>query len=409
VHTTSLADLVMQRCDQLAQCSEQPDGLMRRFCSPAMQQAQALLTAWMQAAGMLVRRDAIGNLMGRYEAATPNAKTLLLGSHLDSVSNAGKYDGPLGILVALACVEHLHQQGRRLPFAIELLAFADEEGVRYHSTYLGSQVVAGCFDPQQLHLTDADGISMADAIRAFGGDPERLHEARRASDDLLGYVEVHIEQGPVLENLGLPVGIVTAIAGQTRTQIQFAGTAGHAGTVPMALRQDALCAAAEFVLAAEALARELDGLVATVGRLEVQPNVPNVIPGSVRLSLDLRHQDDQRREQAQQQLHQTAQQIAQKRRVALQWQIVQSNPAVPCTPTLTTRLAQAVEHVGLPVHHLPSGAGHDGVVMSKIAPIAMLFVRCKGGISHNPAESVDADDVRVAIDVLEQLLLSLAE
>jgi allantoate deiminase len=398
------AHRAMERCDILAGYSEEPGRLTRRFATPAMRQANAQLAEWMRAAGMDVRQDQIGNLIGRYAADRPDARTLLLGSHLDSVVDAGKYDGPLGVLVALACVELLHDRGQRLPFAIEILAFADEEGVRYHTAYLGSQVFAGRFDPALLARADADGITMAEAIRAFGGDPMRLVGDARPGDDLLGYCEVHIEQGPVLEAEDLPVGVVTVIAGQSRLDVGFDGMAGHAGTVPMALRRDALCAAAEFVLAAEALAQQEDGLVATVGQIEARPGASNVIPGHATLSLDVRHQDDTRREQATAHLRAQAERIAAARRVALDWCMVQENPAVPCTPALADLLAQAIQSLGYSLRRLPSGAGHDGVIISTLAPIAMLFVRCKGGISHNPAESVDLADVVVAIEVLGRFL-----
>jgi len=401
------AQTIMQRCDTLAGFSEEPDRLTRRYGTAALRDANATVAEWMRAAGMTVRQDAIGNLIGRYEAEQPGAKTLLMGSHMDSVIDAGKYDGPLGVLVALACVQRLRDQRRRLPFAIELLAFADEEGVRYHTTYLGSQAVAGTLAPETLELADDAGITLAEAIRAFGGEPGRLADARRSGDDLLGYCEVHIEQGPVLEARDLPVGVVSAIAGQSRVAVSFTGIAGHAGTVPMDLRRDALCAAAELVLAAEALARDTPGLVATVGQLDARPGASNVIPGKTTLSLDVRHHDDARREMALAQLRRRAEQIAAARRIALDWRIAQESRALACDPALTERLAQAIEALGYPLLSLPSGAGHDGVAISALTPIAMLFVRCKGGVSHNPAESVAVEDVGVAIDVLGQFLLGL--
>jgi allantoate deiminase len=394
---------VMQRCDELAGFSEEPGRLTRRFGTAAMRDANAAVAGWMRAAGMDVRQDSIGNLIGRYEADRAGAKTLLLGSHLDSVVDAGRYDGPLGVLAALACVQQLCDQRRRLPFAIELYGFAEEEGLRYPS-YLGSRAAAGTLDPAALGLADADGVTLAEAIRALGGDPDRLSQARRRADDLLGYVELHIEQGPVLEARGLPVGVVSAIAGQSRFAVSFAGVAGHAGTVPMDLRQDALCAAAEFVLAAEALARTVPGLVATVGQIAVQPGASNVIPGQATLSLDVRHQDDSLRERAIEQLRARVEQIASARGVALGWQPGQQSRALACDPALAGLLGRAVESLGYPLLALPSGAGHDGVALSALAPIAMLFVRCKGGISHNPAESVTTEDVAVAIQVLGRFL-----
>jgi allantoate deiminase len=402
------ADTVMERCDELAGFSEEPGRLTRRFATPAMRDANAAVAGWMRAAGMSVRQDALGNLIGRYEAAQSGARTLLLGSHLDSVIDAGRYDGPLGVLVALACVQRLFDASRRLPFAIELYGFAEEEGLRYPS-YLGSRVVAGTLDPATLDLPDADGITLAEAIRGFGGNPDRLAEARRRADDLLGYVEVHIEQGPVLEARGLPVGVVSAIAGQSRFAVSFAGVAGHAGTVPMELRRDALCAAAEFVLATEALARDTPGLVATVGQLAAQPGASNVIPGHATLSLDVRHQDDALREAAIGRLRACAGQIASTRQLELGWQPGEQSRALACAPALAGLLGRAVESLGYPLLALPSGAGHDGVAISALAPISMLFVRCKGGISHNPAESVTAEDVGVAIEVLGRFLDLLAE
>jgi allantoate deiminase len=404
----STAATVIERCALLGTISEEPDRLTRRFASPAMRQANAQVSDWMVEAGMTVRSDAIGNLIGRYESDRPGAKTLLLGSHLDTVRDAGRYDGPLGVLVALACVAELAAQGRRLPFAVEVLAFADEEGLRYHSTYLGSAVLAGTFDSANLALTDADGVAMAEAIRAFGGDPERLSAARRSADELLGYCEVHIEQGPVLEALDLPVGVVQAIAGQSRISLAFSGMAGHAGTVPMALRHDALAAAAEFVLAVEAHGRQSEGLVATVGQLQVEPGASNVIPGLATLSLDVRHPDDQRRLAACAALEDQARRIAAARGCTVSWQPRQSTPAVPCTPQLTDLLGQAVLSQGYPLQQLISGAGHDAVALAGLTAVAMLFVRCAGGISHNPAEAVTTEDVAAAIATLTTFVQLLA-
>src|SRR6266487_2009159 len=305
------AHTVMEWCDILGNYSEEPDRLTRPFASEAMRQANEAVAKWMRDAGMTVQRDAIGNLIGRYEARVAGAKTLLFGSHLDSVRDAGKYDGPLGVMIALACVERLYQRQERLPFAIEVLGFADEEGLRYHSAYLGSRAMTGTFDLEALQLTDAEGIPMAEAIRAFGGTPEPdiLRTSRWQRDDLVGYCEVHIEQGPVLEARNLPVAVVSAIAGQSRISVRYTGEANHAGTVPMPLRHDALCAAAEFVLAVEALGSSTAGLVATVGQVSVQPGASNVIPGQVTLSLDVRHQDDTVREQANRQLEERAREI----------------------------------------------------------------------------------------------------
>src|SRR2546422_6275598 len=405
------ARTVMERCNILGGYSEEPDCLIRPFASRAMRQANEAVATWMQAAGMTVHQDAIGNLIGRYEARSEGAQTLPLGSHLDSVRDAGKYDGPLGVMIALACVERLHQRQERLPFAIEVLGFADEEGLRYQTAYLGSRAMTGTFDLEALQLTDAGGIPMADAIRAFGGtpDPQALRTPRWQRDDLLGYCEVHIEQGPVLEAHGLPVAVVSAIAGQSRVTVRFTGEAGHAGTVPMSLRHDALCAGAEFVLAVETVARSLPELVATVGQVSVHPGASNVIPGQVTLSLDVRHQDDTVREQANRQLEERAREIGTTRHVSANWQMLQGHRAVPCAPHLAELLSQAIEEIGYPTLSLSSGAGHDAATVSELSDIAMLFVRCRGGISHNPAESATVEDVEVAIKVLERFLHLLSE
>jgi len=404
---------VMQRCEILGGFSEEPDRLTRRFATEPMRRANEAVAGWMRAAEMSVHQDAIGNLVGRFaasaEASAPDTKTLLLGSHLDSVRDAGKYDGPLGVLVALACIERLAERGERLPCAVELYAFADEEGLRYHTAYLGSSVVAGSFDPALLARTDADGIPMAEAIRAFGGDPDRLSESARRRDDLLGYVEVHIEQGPVLERQGFPVGVVSAIQGQSRIAVTFTGEAGHAGTVPIALRRDALCAASELVLAVEAYARNQQGAVATVGQMDVAPGASNVIPGRVALSLDVRHPDDAVREDLCGALERSTREIAASRGITLDWRLLQANPAVACSQRLVELLSQAVVSAGYEPLALPSGAGHDGVVISAMTEIAMLFVRCKGGVSHSPLESVEEEDVADAIDALGRLMRLIAK
>ena len=398
----------MARADALGKISEEADCLTRTFCSPAMRRATDLVGAWMREAGMTVREDAIGNLIGRYQGATPDAKVFLLGSHLDTVRNAGKFDGPLGVLAAIACVEHLSSQGIRPPFALEVAGFADEEGVRYQSTYLGSKVLAGTFNPHDLKRVDSDGIAMADAIRAYGGRPEDLAASKLNGDNLLGYLELHIEQGPVLEEKNLAVGVVSAIAGQTRAEIRFVGKAGHAGTVPMSLRKDALCAAAEFILEVETCAKTHPGLVATTGKIDALPGASNVIPGEAKLTLDVRHSDDHIRGGAVQNLLASAKTIGKKRRVDVSAEVVHEAASVQCDAWLSGCLESAVKTVQTQAIILPSGAGHDAAALSAITPVAMLFVRCKEGLSHHPDESVQAEDAQVGVEAMLEFLRSLA-
>ena len=398
----------MRRCDLLGSISEEPDRLTRPFASDAMHRAHGHVANWMREAGMVVRTDNIGNLRGRYDAAAGGSRTLLLGSHLDSVRDAGKYDGPLGVLVAIAAVRALHDAGRRLPFAIEVIAFADEEGWRYGTTYLGSKGLVGSFDLADLVRRDAAGVTMAEAIRAFGGDPDRIAADRWSGGELLGYCEVHIEQGPVLEARGLPVGVVSAIAGQSRHRLTFRGVAAHAGTTPMNHRKDALVAASVFVQAVEEHAGATAGLVATVGQLTVEPGAVNVVPGEVSLSLDVRHAEDSVRVLATKSLIEAADEIASSRGISLTTSQASDNATVPCSPQLSRLLTQAIEDLGHPATRLASGAGHDAVVIAGLTDIAMLFVRCKGGVSHNPAESVAETDVGDATDVLGGFLDLLA-
>ncbi len=391
----------MARCDALGAITDEPGRLTRTFHSPAMQRANALVGDWMREAGLEVREDAAFNLLGRRPSKSPGARTLLLGSHLDTVRDAGKYDGPLGVLVALAAVQHLRggvtgAGDMALPFHVEIAGFSDEEGVRYQTTYLGSRAMAGTLSRGDLARVEEKGIE----------------RARRRRGGLIGYVEAHIEQGPVLEQQNLPVAVVSAIAGQSRIRVDLHGRAGHAGTTPMNLRRDALCGAAEVVVEAERC-----GVIATVGQMTVAPGASNVIPGHVTLSLDVRHASDTRREAAVRRLHTATQKIARRRGLRAVWTVVQQTPSVRCDPTLTRLLATSVARQPAggaadderPVLRLPSGAGHDAAALAAICPVAMLFVRCKGGLSHHPGESVKRADVAVAIGVLADFILALAE
>jgi len=371
-----------------------------------MAHANALVGRWMEEAGMAVRTDAAGNLVGHLPGSDPDAGTLLLGSHLDTVRDAGAFDGPLGVIAAIECVALLRAEEVSLPFSVDVLGFSDEEGLRFGTPYLGSRAVAGTLDAATLDVAADDGVTVREALAAFGAGPE---PASRRGERLLGYCELHIEQGPVLEQRGAPVAVVTAIAGATRAEVRFTGRAGHAGTVPMALRRDAACALADFVLAVEAAANAEAGLVATVGRLSALPGAPNVIPGAAVASLDVRHADDAVREQAVRQLRERAAAIAAGRALELEWEERMATPAVAMDPGLTALLAAAVAAGGAPDVRLPSGAGHDAVALSELTATAMLFVRCAGGVSHHPDESVDPADVAVALDVLDGFLRRLGE
>ncbi len=401
------ATIVMERCELLSNISEDEDGICRPYGCPSMREVNKIASGWMQSAGMTTKYDAIGNLIGRYEGE--GEKTLILGSHLDTVRDAGKYDGILGVMVAIACVQKLHRKGEKLPFSIEVAAFADEEGLRFGTTYLGSSVYAGAFDNERLKLEDRDEVSLAHAVRDFGGEPDALENEGRGNRDVLGYCEVHIEQGPVLERRDLPVGVVTGIQSQTRAQASFTGVAGHAGTVPMEGRKDALCAAAEFVLEVERAAKSEPDTVATVGEIKALPGASNVISGETRVSLDLRHPDDEVRERIRDHLRERAGEIAASRNCGHSWEVRQENAAIPMDERLTDCLGKAMESSGLPVCRIPSGAGHDAAQMAALTAPAMLFVRCKDGISHNPAESVTKEDVGAAIDVVSRFIELVAE
>lgn len=402
------AQTLVARLEALGRISDEAGRLTRTFLSPAMRRADALVGGWMREAGMKVRVDAVGNLIGRREGPSRRAKTLLLGSHLDTVRDAGRFDGALGVLLPIAALAELDRRGVELPFAVEILGFSEEEGVRFSSGYLGSKGYAGRLRASDLRLRDSRGISAAQALAAWRGGrfaaPARAH----GPADLLGYVEVHIEQGPVLEAEKLPLGVVSAIAGQTRGRLTFRGRAGHAGTTPMDLRKDALAAAAELILFAEALALHRPPLVATVGSVAVSPGAPNVIPGEVQLSVDLRHPRDPARRAALRHLLAAARGTARRRGLRWSWRCVQDDGAVACGRPLSTLLAEAVHSVQGRCPWLPSGAGHDAVILSRLTPVAMLFVRCRKGLSHHPDEYASSADIAAALRALVDFLDRLA-
>ena len=399
---------IISRIDELASISEAETGITRRYGTPAAIEAGNKVLEWMRNAGLETKTDAIGNLRGRWPAKNPRAKTLVIASHLDTVVNAGRWDGPLGVLAGLDILETIARQNKELPFHLELIAFCDEEGVRFHTTYLGSKVVAGSFDPQTLQRKDENGITLSEAIVAIGGNPANLPAEAIAPERWLGYFELHIEQGPVLHEKKIPVAPVAAIAGQIRAEVVFTGMAGHAGTVPMDMRQDALCGAAEFILAAEQLAQN-NGVLITVGKLQLANAASNVIPGEATCSVDLRSADQPALNTAQEDLRRICAGIANRRNLTHRWEVIQSSSPVTCDPRLTALLSACVASAGYETLQLVSGAGHDAVPVSAVSPVCMLFVRCFKGISHNPLEAVEKNDLAVALAVAESFIFKLAE
>ena len=399
---------LMLQADDLARFSEDAPRVTRTYLSAEHKAAGNYLIGLMHSAGMEAGFDALGNIVGRYLAADPDAPVVMTGSHQDSVRNAGKYEGLYGILTAIAGVQDLHRRGRRLPFTLEVIGFGDEEGVRFGATLIGSKAMAGAFDPAWLDKTDASGVTMRQAIRDFGGDPDAWRTLDRRGKNVAAFVESHIEQGPVLLNENLAVGVVTAIAGATRLKATVTGLAGHAGTVPMGQRRDALAAASEMVLYVERYClehSEASGLVGTVGVIEAKPGAANVIPQDVSFTVDVRSGDDAARRRAVASLRTQFSAIAARRNVAMELNVFYEADAAPCHPALQAQMARAVEAQGLPVRHLPSGAGHDAMVFPAVCPTAMLFVRCgNNGISHHPDETMTAHDAEISTQVLLDFL-----
>lgn len=444
---------LIARAQQLGRHSDSAQHYTRTFLSAAHQAAARQLADWMREAGMTVRIDAIGNVIGRYDAETRDGPSIpgnpgnpgrtlnslgdpgrtlnsltrdpgrtlnsgrkdegpslvLVGSHFDSVRNGGKYDGVLGILVGIACVAELHRRGERLPHAVEVAGFADEEGARFQTSFLASRALVGRFDPAVLDKRDADGVSLAEAMRAVGLDPAKVGPASVELDALAAYVEVHIEQGPVLLDAGEPLGVVTTIAGGARRRVKVLGEAGHAGTVPMARRRDALAAASEMVLALEKRCGSGEALVGTVGLLQVKDGTGNVIPGEVEFTTDIRSGDDDIRRAAERDVLAAFDTIAARRGVRVSSsELSHDVRAVPCSRAIQDQLAASVERVlGTPAKRLPSGAGHDAMVLAEVSDVGMLFVRCgAGGVSHNPAETVTPEDAALATEALLDFLRS---
>ena len=398
-----LADDIFDKIDALAELSEHEDHLTRCSLTEEHQRANALVGQWMRNIGMQVHTDAAGNIIGRLEGGAGTEITdqpaMLIGSHLDTVRNAGRYDGMLGVVLPVVCLQYLQNQGIHLPYPVEIVGFCDEEGVRFPSTLIGSRAIAGTLKPAVLEERDAENISVAEALKTFGVT-DNIETAAHTSKQLLGFIECHIEQGPVLEQEDLPVGIVTAIAGASRFNITVTGKAGHAGTVPMNLRKDALVAASECIVAIEKLCKGLQNLVGTVGQINALPGAGNVIPGEVSFSLDLRSGDDNHRANATVQIEEALQEIAKRRQVELIIERTYQANGVVCDSWLTGQLGNAIKSAGYRLHSMPSGAGHDAMAIADITRVAMLFVRCKDGLSHHPDESISKEDALAAAKVL---------
>lgn len=398
---------ILLRCDRLATFTQTPGKVDRRYLTAEHRACNEQVQAWMQQAGLHTWTDAAGNICGSLRSANPDAPVLLIGSHLDSVPDAGKYDGILGVLLPLAGLALL-QNGTSLPFHVDLIGFADEEGSRFGATLLGSRAVAGSWQDSWFALQDAEGITLQDALGAFGSDAANIVEASRAADKLLGYFEVHIEQGPVLEAADLPVGVVTAIAGARRFVMDITGQAGHAGTVPMELRKDALVVAARLVLLVEQLARTF-GVVATCGRIECLPGAVNVIPGQCRLTLDIRSGDDALRDAALTEISKQAGEVAASAGCGFTLTETHNAGAVACAQWWQELCAEAIKNSGFEALSLLSGAGHDAMSFEGVCDVGMLFVRCTGGISHHPDEAVTQEDVAIALQTFCELLLLLRD
>jgi allantoate deiminase len=401
----TLAREVVARCQSLARFSEDAGSIRRTFLSPPMRDCHREIADWLVPLPATSMVDAVGNIRIFYSAAEPNAPRLLIGSHLDTVPNAGAYDGVLGVVLGIALLNALN--GRKLPFAIEVVGFSEEEGVRFRTPFIGSRALVGMLDEEVLSRHDAQGVSIRKAIADFGLDPAEIAQAA-IHKDVLGYVEFHIEQGPVLENVGRPLGVVEAIVGQSRLELTFTGHANHAGTTPMNLRYDSLAAAAEWISAVERGAQNTSGLVATVGAIQAKPGAVNVIAQETQLSLDVRHRSDNARNAAVNDYTRQAEDIAKRRGLSVRWNVLMDQRAVPMDPFLVSEVDKAITRSGSQPYRMVSGAGHDAMILAERVPSAMIFLRTPGGVSHDPAESVEVGDVAKAIDCGLHLLNQLA-
>ncbi len=401
------AERVMRRCEALAAVSESGDYIERTYLSDSHKRANAIVEGWIAEAKAEHWQDAVGNVWGRLPSQDADSKTLILGSHLDTIVDAGKYDGILGVLMAVELLHLLRSQKIALPFNIDVVGFCDEEGVRFGATLLGSYAIADRWKDDWLDLTDVNGVSIAEAMTSFGLDSTKVSDAAIPRENLAGYLEVHIEQGPVLDRANLPVGVVTAIAGARRFNFVIEGESGHAGTVPMEMRKDALVGACLCVQEVEKAANLYD-VVATVGDINCHPGAVNVVPGNVQFSLDIRSARDKTRDAAFAWLTDRFDSILNSRDLAMSWQEIHKAPSVACSSKWQRTLEKSIADCNLEVLSLPSGAGHDAMAMENITPLGMLFVRCKDGISHHPAESIMVQDVEVAMEVLMTAIIDYA-
>jgi allantoate deiminase len=395
---------IQRRIDQLATVTDEKGNITRTFLSAAMEHANHLVAGWMREAGLEISEDSVGNLLGRSRVA--DSPIFLLGSHLDTVRNAGRFDGPLGVILGIEAVEILRAANIKLPFSLAVVGFTDEEGVRFQSAYIGSKAFCGLLTTQELVKVDREGRTMLEVIEQWCGHKFSLPGPTFTRDQLAGYLEVHMEQGPVLENEDLALGVVSAVAGQLRCELTWTGRASHAGTTPVGLRRDALAGAAEFIRSLDKASEEFPGLMATVGRLAVEPNVSNVVPAQVIHTLDARHQSGSVLSEASAWIEQRANEIAKSLRLDLKWNVLQAAPARKCDDLLMRRLLDAVTKVTGTSRVLPSGAGHDAAILSPLYPAAVLFVRCREGLSHHPDEFVSEKDIRLALQVTIEFLRS---
>jgi allantoate deiminase len=396
---------IQNRIDALAAITDEEGIISRTFLSEAMLRANRMVAGWMREAGLTTSEDQMGNLLGQSQSR-PGHSVFLLGSHLDSVRNAGRFDGPLGVLLAIEAVDILRSARVVLPHSLAVVGFSDEEGVRFQSAYLGSKAFTGLLTSNELAMVDRDGLTVQEIVERRTGTEFVPFGPTFAPGTLAGYLEVHIEQGPVLEKEKLAVGVVTAIAGQVRGRLTWTGKASHAGTTPAPWRRDALTGAAEFICEVEKAFGKFGGLMATVGQLEIEPNVSNVIPARVTHSLDLRHQSDSVLNEACARLERRAHEIAKARGLDFRWEMLQTTTSIKCDPALSHRLLAAVEVVTGSRRQLLSGAGHDAAILARLFPVTMLFVRCRGGLSHHPDEFVSLEDIGIALQVTVEFLCS---